>query len=191
MQIGELIDIEKYRANIEVIKLMLGTFSYVNLSIKQCSEQIVSNLIKYYQMEPNRKYLKCSIMHILAYLEMGYDYDDNTDLFDFVLKEFGTDRNMLFPKKFYQSHQIKLNKSQVRSMIGKWNAANTMSIAEVVEDIIDKVKNHKEGIYYYQNGGSKATTDTKWKGDLYELVINDSDCFFHDVKKKKYFTFKQ
>lgn len=138
-------------------------------------------------MGPDKNYLICGVLHIQAYLEMGYDYDDNLDLFDFVLKELGTDRKTLFPKKFYQSNQIKLNKAQVRSMIGKWNAVNTMSITEVVDDIIDKVKNHRKGIYYYQNKGGKSTN---FRVDIYELVINDNDCFFHDVKKKKYFTFK-
>ena len=77
---------------------------------------------------------------------------------NFVLKELGTDRKQMFPKKFYRSYPIKHNKSQIRNMIGKWNAANCMAISEVVNDIIDKVKNHKEGIYYYQNSGNKNLT---------------------------------
>lgn len=143
-------------------------------------------------MEHEKKYLICGVLHMQAYLEMGYDYDDNTELFNFVLKELGTDRKQMFHKKLYRSYSIKLNKSQVRSMIGKWNAANCMPIAEVVDDIIVKVKNHKEGIYYYQNSGNKNLTfDEKAKVDTYELVIKENDCYFCDIRKKKYFTFIQ
>lgn len=71
-------------------------------------------------------------------------------------------------------------------MIGKWNAANSMSIVEVVDDIIDKVKSHKEGIYYYQNTGSKKKAlDEKAKGDIYELVIKENECYFHDITFRK------
>lgn len=187
-----MIDIENYRVNIEVIKLTLSTLSYVELSIKQCIEKVISCLVSYYDMERNKKYLLCGILHIQAYLEMGYSYEDNADAFDYILNELGTNKTLVFPKKFYQSQQIKLNKSQVRSMIGKWNAANDISIVDVVNDIIDKVKNHKEGIYYYQNIGSKKEViDGTVKGDVYELVIKGNDCYFHDVKKKKYYTFIQ
>lgn len=192
MQIRDFFDIEKYRVNIEIIKLTFSTLCYVELSIKQCIEKAISYLVSYYDMEHDKKYLICSVLHMQAYLEMGYDYDDDTELFNSVLKELGTDRQVMFPRKFYQSHQIKLNKSQVRSMIGKWNAANSMPIAQVVDDIIDKVKNHKEGIYYYKNTGSKKELfDGKVNGDVYELVIKKNDCYFHDVRKKKYFTFIQ
>ena len=26
-------------------------------------------------------------------------------------------------------------------------------------------------------------------GELYELIISEKDCYFHDIKRKKYFTF--
>lgn len=186
------VDIEKYRTNIEAIKIAFHTLCYAELSIKQCVKKVVSYFVSYYDMEHEKKYLICGVLHMQAYLEMGYDYDDNTELFNFVLKELGTDRKQMFPKKFYRSYPIKLNKSQVRSMIGKWNAANCMPIAEVVNDIIDKVKNHKEGIYYYQNSGNKNLTfDEKAKVDTYELVIKENDCYFCDIRKKKYFTFIQ
>lgn len=104
MQIKDLVDIEKYRVNIEVIKLTFSTLCYVELSIKQCMESVISYLVSYYDMEHDEKYLICSILHMQAYLEIGYDYDDNGELFNFILKELRTDRKQMFPKKFYQSH---------------------------------------------------------------------------------------
>lgn len=190
MYIKEVIDIEQYRDNIEIIKVMLNSLCYLNFTIRECLNRIVSAIVKCYRMESDKNYLKCAIMYIQAYLEMGYSYEDSADLFDYVLGELGTNRKTMFPKKFYLAHQIKLNKSQVRSMIGKWNATNTISITEVVEDIIDKVKNCKEGIYYYRNKTGK-TLATEFREEIYELVVSHDECFFHDVKRKKYFTFKQ
>lgn len=186
----EKIDIEKYRINIEIIKLSISTLGYVGLSIKQCLEKIIYYLFDYYETDKNKKCLLCIVLHIQVYLEMGYDYDDNRECFDAVLQNLGTDRKTIFPKRFYQSTKIKLNKSQVRSMIGKWNASNSMTISEVVDDIINKVKQHKEGIYYYKNNrGGKIETKDAISGELYELVINGKDCYFHDIKRRKYFTF--
>lgn len=75
-------------------------------------------------------------------------------------------------------------------MIGKWSASNSMSITEVVDDIIEKVKEHKQGIYYYKNNrGRKMELTETINGELYELIISEKDCYFHDIKRKKYFTF--
>ena len=45
---------------------------------------------------------------------------------------------------------MKLTKAQIRSMIGRWRPSreNPMTIGELVEDIIKKVKEHQtEGIF--------------------------------------------
>lgn len=151
---------------------------------------MINYLKRYYEINPDRKYLVCLVLHIQVYLEMGYDYDDNKDCFNAILEKLGTDRETMFPKNFYHSTKIKLNKSQVRSMIGKWNASNRVSITEVVDDIIKKVKEHKQGIYYYNNNrGRSIASDDETNREVYELVISEKECYFRDVKRKKYFTF--
>lgn len=166
---------------------MLCTLPYVGITLGESIKKIVLKLIELYGIEKNRKYLHCAILYIQAYLEMGFEYDM---LFDKVVNELGYSKEEVFPKNFYKADKIKLNKSQVRSMIRKWKPGNKSTITEVVQDIITKVKSHQEGIYYYINSGTKKEIDeTDIASDIYELVINKEECYFHDIRRKKYFTF--
>lgn len=67
-------------------------------------------------------------------------------------------------------------------MIKKWPASllQKMKIDDVVDDIIEKVKNQSSGIFYYQC----AVTE-----DMYELVINEKETFFHDLRRGIFYTF--
>ena len=64
-----------------------------------------------------------------------------------------------------------------------------MTIGELVDDIIRKVKNHEAGRYIYQYHRTDVTT----KGDIevYELVINKDESYFYDVKKFRFYTFME
>lgn len=173
---------DKDRRYIEAIKLAAGSVQYKGLSVEETMIGAVNELYKYYQYTQNINYLETAILQIQAYLELGFIYDHAKHQFNPVLEKMGTTRETQFPKRFYRSKQIKLNKSQVRSMIKKWPASSQqrMKIDDVVEDIIEKVKKHKEGIYYYQS----AVPD-----ELYELVINEREAFFHDLQRGVFYTF--
>ena len=167
---------------IEAIKLAAGSVQYKDISVKDTFIDAVFQLYQYYQNTENIKYLETSILHIQAYLEMGFPYEEGKDVFDLVLKELGTTRELKFPQKFYFAKKVKLNKTQVRSMIKKWPASphQEMKIDEVVADIITKVKQHETGIYYYKSAVTK---------DMYELVINEKEMFFHDLRRGIFYTF--
>lgn len=167
---------------IEAIKLAAGSVQYKDMSVKDTFIDAVFQLYQYYQNTENIKYLETSIFHIQAYLEMGFPYEEGKDVFDLVLKELGTTRELKFPQKFYFAKKVKLNKTQVRSMIKKWPASphQEMKIDEVVADIITKVKQHETGIYYYKCAVTK---------DMYELVINEKEMFFHDLRRGIFYTF--
>lgn len=168
---------------IEAIKFAAGSVQYKNISVKQTFRDAVSQLYWYYRNFDEKKYLRVATLHIQAYLEMGFSYEDNLELFDEILKQLGTTRELKFPKKFYASRKIKLNKSQVRSMIRKWPASphQKMKITEVVNDIISKINNKEKGIFYYK---CEVTED------LYELVISTKETFFHDVARGVFYTFE-
>ena len=89
---------------------------------------------------------------------------------------------MKFPKRFYSSKQVKVNKTQVRSMIKKWPASpkQKIKIDDVVSDIIEKVLKNEQGIYYYK---------CAIINDMYELVITDKETFFHDLTRGIFYTF--
>ena len=87
-----------------------------------------------------------------------------------------------FPKKFYSANTIKLNKTQVRSMLGRWPTSSRqgMKVQEVVEDIIRKVENREEGVWYYK---------CEMTEEMYELVISEQNMFFHDLRRCIFYTF--
>lgn len=167
---------------VEAIKLASGGVQYKNLSVKQTLVGAVKQLDYYYENSKDMDYLEVAVLYIQAYLEMGFVYEENREIFGGILNKLGTSRELKFPKKFYAARQIKLNKSQVRGMIGRWPASpkQKMKIDEVIEDIITKVKNRDIGIFYYHC----AVTD-----DAYELVISENETFFHDLRKGIFYTF--
>lgn len=167
---------------IEAIKLAIGSVQYKNLSVKETFFKTIEQLNFYYENFQNKKYLEVAILHIQAYLEMGFPYEAGEDLFNTTLEKMGTKREFEFPKTFYVSKLIKLNKSQVRSMIKKWPASphQDMKIKEVVTDIMNKVSNREIGIYYY-----KCTVTN----DMYELTISEKEIFFHDLRRGIFYTF--
>ena len=173
---------DENRKYVEAIKLAAGSVQYKNLSVQETMVGAVTELYKYYEYTKNMNYLETAILQIQAYLELGFVYDNAKSQFDQVLEKMGTTREIQFPKRFYVSKQIKLNKTQVRSMIKKWPASSkqNMKIDEVVEDIIKKVKAHDTGIYYYPSA---------IPNELYELVINEKESFFHDLQRGVFYTF--
>ena len=173
---------EKQRRYVEAIKLAAGSLQYKKISVQQTFKEAIEQLFWYYEKLNNGEYLQTAILHIQAYLEMGFPYEANADLFNIVLETMGTTRDEEFPDKYYFSKQVKLNKTQVRGMIKKWPASphQKMKINEVVDDIIMKVQNYEYGIYYYKC----AVT-----GDMYELVITEQEIFFHDIVRAFFYTF--
>ena len=115
---------------------------------------------------------------------MGLCYQQYEDVFDQILSVLKINRWTL-GEPIEKQRLIRLTHSQVRSMIGKWQPckANPMKIGEVVEDIINKVSSQDKGIYIYRYIRGKN------KEDLYELVINEHESFFHDVNNKRFYLF--
>ncbi len=167
---------------VEAIKLATGSVQYKNLSVKQTFFMSVKQLYEYYKNMDNACYLEIALLHIQAYLEMGFPYDEGREIFDPVIEETGSTKELTFPNKFYVAKTIKLNRTQVRSMIRKWPPSphQTMKIDEVVDDIISKVKGKENGIFYYKCAATK---------DIYELVISEKETFFHDMQRGIFYTF--
>lgn len=167
---------------IEAIKLAAGGVQYRDLSVKSTFIAAVQQLYGYYENSGDTNYLEVAVLYVQAYLEMGFPYESGKEIFDVILEKLGTNRELKFPQKFYAAKQIKLNKTQVKSMIRKWPGSphQKYKLDEVAEDILTKVKNHIIGISYYQCMVTK---------DLYELVINEKETFFHDLRRGVFYTF--
>lgn len=167
---------------IEAIKMAAGSVQYRNLSVKRTIIGAAEQLCWYYENLKDKSYLETATLHMQAYLEMGFPYEEGAEVFDRILESLGTTREMQFPEKFYTSKKVKRSKSQVRSMMRNWSASprQSMKIGEVVEDIIRKTEKKETGIFYYEC----AVT-----GDLYELVISEKEMFFHDIRRGIFYTF--
>lgn len=167
---------------VEAIKMAVGSVQYKGISINNTFITVVLQLHEYFESSKNINYLETALLHIQAYLEMGFPYEEGAEVFDVILRELGTTKELMFPKKFYSSKVVKLNKTQIRGMIKKWPASpqQSMKIDDVVLDIIEKVSKKEKGIYYY---------NCAVINDMYELVIAESDVFFHDLTRGFFYTF--
>jgi hypothetical protein len=179
-----LVNTEQSRNCLEAIKFAAGSLKYKGISINKTFLMSIKFLQGYYLIDRDLRYLEVATLLIQAYLEMGFTYESCQEEFDDILKDLGTERSLMFPKKFYHSKKIKLTRPQVRSMIGKWSSSkkNKMLIITVVDDIINKVNNKEIGVYSYCNHNISGK-------ELYELVINIDEVYFHDINKCKYYTF--
>ncbi|XCP84113.1 hypothetical protein ABXS75_13680 [Roseburia hominis] len=182
-------DMEQYRAEIEAAKLATSMGARLGVPREKTLLLSIEQILDYYACNPLEEYLTGALIQIQAYLEMGMDYRKHAELFDKVVDMCGLDKDEVFPRRFYGAVKVKLNKSQVRGMLRRWTPSRVegMKIGQVVEDIMEKVKAHQEGIYYYRN----CLNDTKMGDDIYELIITKEECYFHDIKCDRYFVFVQ
>lgn len=169
---------------IELIKSSMLCWPYMKCDLIKEAIEIVGIFYKLYSETKEYKYLEIAVIFIKAYVELGFDYS-NGEIFDEILEEFGTSKKEMFPVKYYMTNVIKLNKSQVRSMIGKWPATKdrtTMKISEVVDDIILKVRNKEFGVYTYVH--------PSFPKNIYQLFVGEQS-YFYDHRNTRYFTLSE
>ena len=180
-------NLEEYREDIEAIKMAASVSSRLGVEREKTLILGIRHIMEFYENDSKEEYLLGALLQIQAYLELGLTYRANQELFETVLKKAGLEKDEVFPRRFYVAKQVKLNKSQVRGMLRKWSTSqkNGMHVQQVVQDIIDKVKKREQGVFYYHNHTSPSGVDD----DLYELVIKDEECYFHDMKLERYYEF--
>lgn len=105
---------------VEAIILAAGGVQYRSLSVKNTLIEAVEQLYIFYTNSVEKKYLEVAKLFIQAYLEMGFLYQEGEKVFDVILNELGEQREIEYPERNYVERKIKLNKSQVRSMIKRW-----------------------------------------------------------------------
>lgn len=178
-----MFNLEEYRPHIEIIKLSINSLLYFDFTLSSIANDVFFILDNLYISTQKNSYLYCGLLYIQALLELGYNSKEHS-FFQKTLDILKIKEDELFFKKIYNAQKIKLNKTQIRSMIRRWssNKKNPMKINEIVEDIINKISNNDYGVYQYISYHDNDTFD------VYELIINEADCLFHDIRRKKYFT---
>lgn len=130
--------------------------------------------------------LKKAILFIQVYIELGFTYESYAELFGQVFQEAGlTDDEVLFFKRRF-AQKLRLNKSKIDSVLGRWNPkyhSNTKK--EVIDDIMEKIKNQEQGEYFYYSKQKYSEQE-----DVYQLVVEQDSSYFCHVNKQKYYEFE-
>lgn len=177
--------------SMEAVKLALDNAEEVGLDKKEVLADSITWLYDRYYETEDRKYLEQALRNIQAYIQFGYPYEEEQDLFDRILCLLGAERiQVMFLDERY-TKIVKLNKNQVRGMIGKWNPhIHSMTINSVIEDVMDKVKHEKEGVYTYRSG-QRIFRGREIPKDEYRLVVYGHKAQFFDVGKGLCYTIEK
>lgn len=132
---------------------------------------------------PDPDIMKSASQYILAYLQLGFSYMDHQVLFDKVLQKADISPEVIAPLQL-QNYKIALNKTQLRSIMGRWTASpyNSHTITAAVDDIISHVLKKETGSYHYYT----AKKDGSYTA-LYQLTVSSSYALFHDVFNNKFY----
>lgn len=182
---------ERKVISMEAVKLALNNIEEAGLDAKEVLADSITWLYDRYYETKDRKYLEQALRNIQAYIQLGYPYEEEQELFDRILRLLGAEKMqvMFLDEKYTKT--VKLNKHQVRGMIGKWNPhIHSMSINSVVEDVMDKVKYEKEGVYSYRSG-QRIFRGKEIPKDEYRLIIYGHKAQFFDMGQGLYYTIEK
>ncbi len=176
--------IENERDIIEAIKLLYGSLGYRNISVEKTLEILMNQFINLFQLTQDKEYCSVAFLHIKAYLELGFVYEQHKDTFDLILATNNVDKDSFFDQISIEKNY--LSKTDLRRIIKRWSASkyHTKSINEVIEEIIEYVNNKRYGVYYYH---SNQNPQKKEADDVYELIINEYESYLHDLKRNRFY----
>ncbi|MDO4276773.1 MAG: hypothetical protein Q4D16_24185 [Eubacteriales bacterium] len=183
-----MVDNSKHQ-ELYVMMFALQTLHNRGITIKETIYASLKNLLQWYQQSGNMGYLDIAMLHMQAYANMGFALDDQEKTVKTILELTEKTKSDFYPKGYIPGRKIKVSKAQIRGMLGKWKPSkdNPMTIGEVVDDIIGKIKEHRVGHYIYQY--QRKISGEQDEPEVYELVINKDESYFYDVKKFKFYTF--
>lgn len=168
--------------NVEIIKDYIFRISSIyNDTITKKIKRIVSLENHYYQLTNDNEHLFMAVDHITAYLELGYTYDSLSELFNDTLAKLQTSKEEVFNRPFYCAERIRINKTQIGNMLGRWcYKKNEMKKSEVVADIMRHIVDNDIGTYTYKNS----------RGEFI-LVITADEVYGCRIKphEERYYTF--
>ncbi len=171
-----------------VMMFTMQSLHYKGILIKDTVSQSLGNLLGWYRQSGNRKYLEVALLQMQAYANMGFSVDDREPAVREILKLTGKNKENFIPQGIVTGKRIKVTKNQIRNILGRWRSGrnNSMKVNEVADDIFDKLEHHKIGRYIYENHRNTAE-----EPDIYELVINEEESYFFDVRTFRFYMFEK
>lgn len=165
---------------VEAIKHLLFRISK-HYTMTEKVEQIVKLENHYYSLTMDKEYLLMAVDHIAAYLELGYDYKELQELFDTTLAKLHTDKKTTFYKNFYYSEIVRVNRTQLKRILGRWLPIREgMKKEEAVDDIMKHILKNEIGEYSYISRKGK-----------FELIIKPDEIYAIHLTEytEKFYTF--
>lgn len=182
---------EEKEIRVETIKLALTGIEEVGLNSEDVLRDSIDWLYERYSASNTKAFLEQATKHMQAYVQLGFPYEKNEEVFDEILDLLQMDRSQIQFLDKNCTKTIRLNKKQVRSMIGRWSPhLHSMTINAVVDDIIDKVEHEKDGVYTYSSGRTIACGRELPK-DEYRLIVDGQTAQFFDLRRKLYYTIEK
>ncbi len=190
---------EKEKLIVESVKLALANLQLNGVSPKEVLISSIRYLMECCSLENSKEgrhteetckkraaMFNKAILFIEVYIELGFSYESHAQLFEQVFRESGlTDDEVLFFKRRF-AQKLKLNKSKIGSVLGRWNPryhSNTKK--EVVEDILEKIRKKEPGEYFYYSRRKNSKQE-----DVYQLVIGSEGSYFCHVNEQRYYEFE-
>lgn len=173
---------------------MLEALSCRGLTVKGTVRNNLNWLKKWYGQEKDGEYLELALLQICALLRMGLAGGSDIALYNDICGLAGTSMEELLESCTVMAKPVKMCRQSIYSLIGKWmpSRKNPMKKSEVVDDIMDKLANHREGQYYYcyERGIDRNSYPEMLRKDVYKLVINREESFFLDLKQFRIYIFE-
>ena len=130
---------------VNAIKLAYGSLHYGDISIIETFKLSITHLRELYLLTGELEYLRMALLHMRAYVQMGFDFSIHEALFMSVLDCLKMNKMAVYENYTYSGRRIKPCQTHIRGMIGSWKKSvkNPRSVSEVVSDIIEKVQTKK------------------------------------------------
>lgn len=181
----------------ESVMSMVYTLEALNcrgLTIRGTVRKNLNWLKMWYNQEKDREFLELALLQICAVFRMGLVKEADIALYNEICALAETSMEELLESYIGMAKTIKVSRQGIYGLVGKWmpSRKNQMKKSEVVDDIMDKLVNNREGEYYYcyERGRNRNSYPEMMKKDLYKLVINREERFFLDLKQFRIYTFE-
>lgn len=167
----------------EAIRAIMFTFAILHYGgepIKKTLRYSIRYLKEEYEHTGREHFLDVAELELLAYMNLGFSVPQDLNI-DYIMRNRSIRE---IAQKDKMGKKIRLNRTQVRSMIGRWMPSGHMplTVGQVVDDIIRKASERQIGTWQYTYRRSDSVNDRILDEERYELVITEEECFFWDLK---------
>ena len=175
------------KEKIEALTFTFATLHYQGRNIINIMQESIVWLHENYEHSGDESLKELAQLEVLAYLNMGFQFPKNLLLNGWISEE----EICNYIREYRLGIRVKITKSQIRSMIGKWSSSRltNMTVIQVVDDIMDKLAKGEEGTWQYVY--RKLTNPKSIREERYELIICGDEKFFWDLNRFRFYVFEE